>query len=74
MNKNHTQSDSITANALRLLVRLSGIRQRVLAKRFGISEEYLSKILNDKRKGVLMRKRIYAYILTINEMIQKIAA
>ncbi len=74
MNKNHTQSDSISANALRLLVRLSGIRQRVLAERFAISEEYLSKILNDKRKAILMRKRIYAYILTINELTKKIAA
>lgn len=74
MNKNHTQSDSVSPNALRLLVRLSGVRQRVLAERFNISEEYLSRILNDKRKAVLMRKRIYAYILTFNELTGKIAA
>jgi transcriptional regulator with XRE-family HTH domain len=74
MNKNHTQSDSISPNALRLLVRLSGIRQRVLAERFGISEEYLSKILNDKRKAKVMSVRIYNYILQVNSVTGKIAA
>lgn len=74
MKKNHTQSDSISHTALRLLVRLSGIRQRVLAERFGISEEYLSKILNGKRKAKLMSQRIYKYILELNSFKEKIAA
>lgn len=74
MEKNHTQSDSISHTALRLLVRLSGIRQRVLAERFGISEEYLSKLLNGKRKGKAMGKRIYSYILQLNTFKEKIAA
>lgn len=74
MNKNHTQSDSISHTALRMLVRLSGIRQRVLAERFGISEEYLSKILNGKRTAKVMSIRIYNYILQVNTVTNKIAA
>ena len=74
MEKNHTQSDSISHNALRLLVRLSGIRQTVLAERFGITEVYLSNILNGKRKAKVMSKRIYSYILQLNTFKEKIAA
>lgn len=74
MKKDHTQSDSISHTALRLLVRLSGIKQVILAERFGISEEYLSKILNDKRKGKLMRIKIYNYLTQVNTLTEKIAA
>jgi len=74
MKKDHTQSDSISHTALRLLVRLSGIKQVILANRFGISEEYLSKILNDKRKGKLMRIKIYNYLTQVNTLTEKIAA
>ena len=74
MKKDHTQSDSISHTALRLLVRLSGIKQVVLADRFKISEEYLCKILNGKRKGRLMKIRIYKYLLQVNSEVEKIAA
>jgi transcriptional regulator with XRE-family HTH domain len=74
MEKNHPKCDSISHTALRMLVRLSGIRQTVLAERFGITEVYLSNILNGKRKAKLMSLRIYKYILEVNSITQKIAA
>ena len=74
MKKDHTQSDSVSCQALKLLIGLSGIKQRVISERLKISEEYLSKILNGKREGKVMRVRIYNYVLEINSAFKKIAA
>lgn len=44
------------------LINQSGIKQKHLAEKFNVSAEYLSLILNGKRKGKKISKKIQEYL------------
>lgn len=74
MNKNDTQSHSVTHHGLRLILRLSGLRQDYVARKFDVSPEYLSMILNGKRQAKRLSQRILNYLLAHNSLEKNIAA
>ena len=71
---NDISSRDISSSGLRLLIRLSGLKQVSIAARFNISKNYLSMILSDDRKGNKMRLKIYKFLTEHNFLIKKIAA
>lgn len=51
---------------LLFLINKSGLRQNYIAEKFNISAEYLSLILNGKRKGNRIKEKIINFLETYN--------
>ncbi len=54
--------NEISVRALKMLFRISGLRQGYVAKKLCYSEQYLSYILNGKRKSKKAKQRIYDFL------------
>ncbi len=73
---NDTQSHFISDKALKMLLRLSGLRHEFIAERIGITPTYFWMIINGERKAQQKRKEIYTFLIQHNNFLEtlKIAA
>lgn len=59
---------------LRTLLKRAGIKQSYLARRYGVSETYISLIMNDERKARTLRGKIRSYLQSHISLTKNIAA
>jgi len=73
---NDTQSHFISDKALKMLLRLSGLKHEFIAGKLGITPTYFWMIINGERKAQQKRKEIYTFLIQHNQFLEtfKIAA